>query len=315
MGPLPHEKEIEETEKTIEHLKKQNLKNPLFTKEIKKLEEKLGVLKTQVYKNLTPWERIQISRHPLRPHSIDYIENLTDDFHELSGDRLYGDDHALIGGIGEIQGIKCVLIGQEKGNDTESRIYRNFGMMNPEGFRKALRLMKLAEKFKLPVVSFLDTPGANPVLEAEERGQGGAIAMNLREMAALKVPILVIVIGEGCSGGALGIGVGDRVGMLEHSYYSVISPEGCASILYKDSSKKESSAEALKLTSEELLSRGVIDKVIKEPLGGAHQDKALMIDNVKAFITEEILPLQKLSVDELLERRYQKFRKIGEVFG
>lgn len=315
MGPLPHEREIIETEKSINHLKKQNQKNPLFTKEIQKLEEKLHVLKEQVYSGLSAWDRVLISRHPMRPHTIDYIETLADPFHELAGDRLYGDDHALIGGIGEIGGLKCMIIGQEKGNDTESRIKRNFGMMNPEGFRKALRLMKLAEKFKLPVVSFLDTPGANPILEAEERGQGGAIALNLREMASLKVPIVVIVIGEGCSGGALGIGVGDKVAMLEHSYYSVISPEGCASILYKDSSKKEVSAEALKLTSEDLYKLGVIDDIIKEPLGGAHQDKESVIKSIGEYIQKAIPPLQKLPQEVLLEARYEKFRKIGEVIG
>jgi acetyl-CoA carboxylase carboxyl transferase subunit alpha len=315
MVPLPHERELQETLRTIEHLKKQNLKNPLFSKEIQKLEEKVEDLKKQVYSTLTAWDRIQISRHPMRPHSLDYIQALADPFHELAGDRLYGDDPALIGGIGEIGGIKCVLIGQEKGHDTESRIKHNFGMMNPEGFRKALRLMKLAEKFDLPVVSFLDTPGANPVLEAEERGQGGAIALNLREMAALKTPIVVIVIGEGCSGGALGIGVGDTVGMLEHAYYSVISPEGCASILYKDSAKKIDSADALKLTSEELLKLGVIDQILLEPMGGAHHDKEAMTHTLRAFLLQEIKRLQSLSKETLLQKRYDKFRKLGEVFG
>jgi acetyl-CoA carboxylase carboxyl transferase subunit alpha len=315
MVPLPHERELQETLRTIEHLKKQNQKNPLFSKEIQKLEEKVEDLKKQVYSTLTAWDRIQISRHPMRPHSIDYIHALADPFHELAGDRLFGDDPALIGGIGEIGGVKCVLIGQEKGHDTESRIKHNFGMMNPEGFRKALRLMKLAEKFDLPVVSFLDTPGANPVLEAEERGQGGAIAMNLREMAALKTPIVVVVIGEGCSGGALGIGVGDTVGMLEHAYYSVISPEGCASILYKDSGKKIDSADALKLTSEELLKLGVIDQILLEPMGGAHHDKEAMIGTLRAFLLQELKRLKTLPKETLLQKRYDKFRKLGEVFG
>lgn len=314
MDPLPHEKQIQETIRAIDHLKKQNLSNPLFTKEILKLEEKLQLLKEQVYSSLSSWDRILISRHPMRPHSIDYIKNLTTEFHELAGDRLFGDDHALMGGICEIRGIKCVIIGQEKGNDTESRVYRNFGMMNPEGFRKALRLMKLAEKFNLPVVALLDTPGANPILEAEERGQGGAIALNLREMASLKVPIVVLVIGEGCSGGALGIGVGDSIGMLEHAYYSVISPEGCASILYKDIAMKMDSATALKLTSEDLLKQGVVDAIIKEPLGGAHHDPELMYKNVGQFIKEELDLLKTLSLEALLEKRYQKFRRIGEVF-
>ena len=207
-------------------------------KEIEKLEQKLEKLKESVYSELTPWQRVQICRHPSRPHTIDYVKNLCSSFHELCGDRSFADDHAIIGGLAVIGDMKCVLIGQEKGNDTESRLYRNFGMLNPEGFRKALRLMKLAEKFQLPVVSLLDTAGANPRLEAEERGQGWAIALNLREMAALKTPMIIIIIGEGCSGGALGMGVGDVVGMLEHSYYSVISPEGCASILVERRHKK-----------------------------------------------------------------------------
>lgn len=270
MDILPHEKQIQEYIKTIEHLKRQNENNPLFTQEIKKLEQKLEKLKQKVYSELTPWDHVQICRHPSRPRTIDYLKHLMKNFMELAGDRTYGDDHSIIGGLAEIDSLRCVVLGQEKGNDTASRVFRNFGMLNPEGFRKALRLMKLAEKFSLPIVTFLDTPGANPVLEAEERGQGWAIAMNLREMARLKVPIVVIVIGEGCSGGALGLGVGDVVAMLEHSYYSVISPEGCASILYKDAAKKIESADNLKLTSEDLLNLGVIDAIIKEPLGGAH---------------------------------------------
>ncbi len=312
MDPLPHEKQIQEYVKTIEHLKKQNQNNPLFNQEIKKLEQKLEKLKEQVYSGLTPWERVLISRHPQRPHSIDYIKHIMEEFHELSGDRLYSDDHSIIGGLAKIGPHKVVVIGQEKGNDTESRVYRNFGMLNPEGFRKALRLMKLAEKFNLPVVSFLDTPGANPILEAEERGQGWAIALNLREMARLKVPIVVLVIGEGCSGGALGMGVGDSVAMLEHSYYSVISPEGCASILYKDASKKVESAEALKLTSEDLLRLGVIDTIINEPLGGAHHNPEEAYRNVKRFITDELSVLKNLDPDLLIEKRYLKFRHIGQ---
>lgn len=312
MDPLPHEKQIQEYVKTIEHLKKQNQNNPLFNQEIKKLEQKLEKLKEQVYSELTPWERVLISRHPQRPHSVDYIKHITEEFHELSGDRLFSDDHSIIGGLATIGGNRVVIIGQEKGNDTESRVYRNFGMLNPEGFRKALRLMKLAEKFNLPVVSFLDTPGANPILEAEERGQGWAIAYNLREMARLKVPIVVIVIGEGCSGGALGMGVGDSVAMLEHSYYSVISPEGCASILYKDSSKKIESAEALKLTSEDLLRLGVIDTIINEPLGGAHHAPEEAYKNVKRFIIDELSVLKNLDPDLLIEKRYLKFRHIGQ---
>lgn len=311
MEILPHEKQIEEYQRTIEHLKKQNQNNSLFTQEIKKLEQKLQVLKEKVYSELSPWERVQICRHPDRPHTIDYIKHLTKEFHEFSGDRLFGDDHSIIGGVGEIEGLKCVLIGQEKGNDTESRVYRNFGMPNPEGYRKALRLMKLAEKFQLPLITFLDTSGANPVLEAEERGQASAIAVNLKEMSRLKVPIIVIVIGEGCSGGAIGMGVGDIVAMLEHAYYSVISPEGCASILYKDPTKKVESAEALKLTSEDLLNLKVIDAIINEPLGGAHHAPEVVYKNVKQFILDEAALLKNLDVNLLIEQRYLKFRQIG----
>lgn len=313
METLPHERQIEETLRTIEHLKKQNQNNSLFTQEIKKLEEKLEKLKEKIYSELSPWDRVQISRHPMRPHTIDYIKHLTKTFQELSGDRLFGDDHSIIGGLAEIDDLKCVIIGQEKGNDTESRVYRNFGMLNPEGFRKALRLMKLAEKFNLPVISLLDTPGANPILEAEERGQGGAIAFNLREMSRLKVPIVVVVIGEGCSGGALGMGVGDAVLMLQHAYYSVISPEGCASILYKDPMKKIESAEALKLTSEDLLKLGVVDAIINEPLGGAHHNPELMYKYVKKAILDEVSTLKNIPVDLLIEQRYEKFRRIGQI--
>lgn len=311
METLPHEKQIQEYIKTIENLKKQNENNALFNQEIKKLEQKLEKLKEKVYSELTPWDRVQISRHPARPHSVDYIQNITENFQELSGDRLFSDDHSLIGGLATIDGQKCVIIGQEKGKDTETRVYRNFGMLNPEGFRKALRLMKLAEKFHLPVISLIDTPGANPILEAEERGQGWAIANNLKEMSRLRVPIVVVIIGEGCSGGALGTAVGDTVGMLEHSYYSVISPEGCASILYKDSSKKIESAEALKLTSEDLLKLNIIDAIINEPLGGAHQDPKAAYQNVKRFILDELPVLKNINPDLLIEKRYIKFRRMG----
>lgn len=312
MDILAHEKPIYEYVKTIEHLKKQNQGSPMFLKEIEKLEQKLEKLKEDVYSDLTPPQRVQISRHSSRPHTIDYVKNICTSFHELCGDRNFADDHAIIGGLAVIGDMKCVLIGQEKGNDTESRIYRNFGMMNPEGFRKALRLMKLAEKFQLPVVSLLDTPGANPRLEAEERGQGWAIALNLREMAALKTPIIVIVIGEGCSGGALGMGIGDAIGMLEHSYYSVISPEGCASILWKDSTKSVEAATMLKLNSENMLDLGIIDAIINEPLGGAHHNPQLCYNNIKTFILEQAQILKNIPLEILLEQRYHKFRKMGK---
>lgn len=311
MDILPHEKQINEYVKTIEHLKKQNQDNPLFNSEISKLEQKLDQLKQKVYSELNPWQRIMICRHPSRPHTSDYIKNICSSFQELCGDRTFGDDHSIIGGLAKIGEMKCVLIGQEKGCDTESRIYHNFGMLNPEGFRKALRLMKLAERFNLPVVSLLDTPGANPRLEAEERGQGWAIAENLREMARLQTPIIVVVIGEGCSGGALGMGVGDVVAMLEHSYYSVISPEGCASILWKDPSKNVDAATALKLNAENLIELQIVDAIIKEPLGGAHQNPKVAYDNVQNFLLEQWQILKKINVQLLLEQRYLKFRKIG----
>lgn len=312
MDVLPHEKQIQEYVKTIEHLKKQNQNNPLFNSEIRKLEQKLEKLKEKVYSELTPWQRIMICRHPARPHTIDYIEHLCESFHELCGDRAFGEDKAIIGGLAKIQGVKFVLIGQEKGNDTESRLVRKFGMLNPEGFRKALRLMRLAEKFKLPVISLLDTQGAYPGLEAEERGQGWAIANNLREMMRVSTPIIVVLIGEGCSGGALGMGVGDVVGMLEHAYYSVISPEGCASILWKDASKNVEAASALKLNAENLMPLHVIDAIISEPLGGAHHDPEVAYANVKKFILEQWEILRMIPAPLLLEQRYLKFRKMGQ---
>lgn len=313
MDILQHEKQIYEYIKTIEHLKKQNQRNPLFNSEIAKLEQKLESLKQKVYAELTPWQRVLICRHTARPHSVDYIKNICSTFHELCGDRQFADDQSIVGGLAKIGDMKCVIIGQEKGFDTESRLRHNFGMLNPEGFRKAMRLMKMAEKFGLPVVSLIDTPGANPRLEAEERGQGWAIAQNLRDMAALKTPIMIVVIGEGCSGGALGIAVGDVIGMLEHSYYSVISPEGCASILWKDANKKSEAAAALKLNSENMLEMQIIDAIINEPLGGAHHDPKVAYDNVKRFLIEQWQIFNKIPVEILLEERYQKFRRMGQV--
>lgn len=313
MDPLPHEKQFDEYRKSIDNLKKQNKGTSLFNSEIAKLEKKLETLKEQVYAELSPWERVQICRHPSRPHTVNYIANICEEFHELAGDRLYGEDKAIIGGLAKIGGVKCVVIGQEKGNDTESRVARNFGMLNPEGFRKALRLMKMAEKFHLPVISFLDTPGAYPGLGAEERGQGWAIATNLREMATISTPIIVLVIGEGCSGGALGMGVGDVVGMLQHSYYSVISPEGCASILWKDAGKNHKAAAMLKLNAEDLLQMRIIDAIIPEPLGGAHHNPTETYQSVKRFILDQYNELKDVPSAKLLEDRYQKFRRMGEV--
>lgn len=312
LDSLPHEKQMDEYIKTIDHLKKQSQDHPIFKAEIRQLEQKLEEVKAKIYSQLTPWQRVMISRHPSRPHTIDYIKHICQDFVELAGDRCYGEDHSIIGGFATINGVKCMIVGQEKGNDTESRVYRNFGMLNPEGFRKALRLMKLAEKCRLPIISLLDTPGAYPGLEAEERGQGWAIANNLREMSRITTPIIVLIIGEGCSGGALGMGVGDVVGMLEHSYYSVISPEGCASILWKDSAKSVEAASALKLNAEDLLKLGIIDTIIKEPLGGAHHNPEIVYANVKQFISSQWETLKHIPPELLIEHRYLKFRRIGE---
>lgn len=310
---LSHEKQILEYRKTIERLKEQNKENALWSEdEITKLEKKLEQLKKRVYSQLTPWERVEICRHPARPRSIDYIQNLCPDFTEICGDRLYRDDRAIIAGLGKINGTKFLILGQEKGCDTESRLYRNFGMPHPEGYRKALRSMHLAAKFHLPVLCLLDTPGAYAGFAAEERGQGWAIAKNLLEMARLPTPIIVILVGEGCSGGALGMGVGDVVGMLEHAYYAVISPEACSSILWKDTSKKEIAAKALKMHAEDLFKLDIIDAIIDEPLEGAHHDHQMVYDNVKAFITAQWNQLKTIPLDILLEQRYQKFRKIGK---
>ncbi len=310
---LPHEKQIVELEQTIAKLKEQNGKNSLFSQdEILKLERKLETLRKNVYSELKAWDRVSICRHPQRPHSIDYIKNIADEFVELSGDRTFQDDASIIAGLAKIGGHKFVVIGQEKGNDTESRLKRNFGMPHPEGYRKALRCMHLAAKFHLPVVTLLDTPGAYPGLTAEERGQGWAIARNLWEMARLETPIIVVLIGEGCSGGALGVGVGDRIGMLEHSYYSVISPEGCASILWKDASKNAIAASALKMHAEDLIQLGIIDEILPEPQGGAHHDPAAAFAAVKSFICAQWESIKDTPLDLLLENRYQKFRKMGK---
>ncbi|HEX2579081.1 MAG TPA: acetyl-CoA carboxylase carboxyltransferase subunit alpha, partial [Rhabdochlamydiaceae bacterium] len=310
---LTHEKQIQEYEETIAKFKEQNQNNPLLSDaELVKLEKKLAQLKKKVYSNLSPWERVTISRHPQRPRAIDYIKHLCEEFHEIFGDRLYRDDPAIICGLAKIGGVKFMVIAQEKGCDTESRLKRNFGMPHPEGYRKALRCMKMAAKFNLPVLSLVDTPGAYPGLAAEERGQGWAIAENLLEMARLPTPILIILIGEGCSGGALGIGVGDVVTMLQHAYYSVISPEGCASILWKDAGKNERAAESLKMQAEDLLQLEIIDDVIEEPLGGAHHDPKLVYDRVKKYILAQWSILKNIPVEALIEQRYQKFRKMGK---
>jgi len=312
METLAHEKTIMELVSTINHLRQKSENNPIFADEIKRLEKKLADLREEVYSNLTPWQRVQICRHPKRPHTQDYIQHMFSDFEELSGDRLFADDQALMGGFAMLGDMKCVVLGQEPGRNTNERIRRNFGMMNPEGYRKALRLMKLADKFHLPIVALIDTKGAFPGLEAEQRGQGWAIAFNLREMARIETPIICVAIGEGCSGGALGIGVGDAIGMLEHAYYSVISPEGCASILWKDSTRNVEAAAALKLNSEDLLGFEIIDEVIEEPLGGAHHHPETAYQNVRHFVERQWDVLKNIPPHLLLEQRYNKYRKIGQ---
>jgi len=278
----------------------------------KQIEKKLIQTKKEIYKNLTPWQRVQLSRHPSRPYTSDYIKAICgDSFLELHGDRNVKDDKAMIGGLGKIGNQSFMFIGQQKGYNTKTRQYRNFGMANPEGYRKALRLMKMAEKFDIPIVCFIDTPGAYPGIEAEERGQGEAIARNIFEMFRLKVPIIVIVIGEGASGGALGIGVGDKTLMLENSWYSVISPENCSSILWHSWEHKERAAEALKLTAIDSKKINVIDDIIKEPIGGAHSDRETTFKNVEKTILSVLTELKKLSPEELMEKRREKYYAMG----
>ena len=280
---------------------------------VRELEEKLETTKVEVYKNMTGWQKVQMSRHPERPQTFDYIEMICDEFVELHGDRTVKDDKAIVGGFASIGGQSVMVIGHQKGKNTKERQYRNFGMANPEGYRKALRLMKMAEKFNKPIVTLIDTMGAYPGLEAEERGQGEAIARNLLEMSVLKVPVICIVIGEGASGGALGIGIGDKVYMMENTWYSVISPESCSSILWRSWDHKERAAEALKLTGNDMLANGLIDGIIPEPLGGAHQDPEAAAANVKSRILEDLAILSAKDVDTLVTERIDKFSKMGVV--
>ena len=280
---------------------------------LRELEKKLEQTKVEVYQNLTGWQKVQMSRHPDRPQTFDYIEMICDEFVELHGDRTVRDDKAIVGGFASIGGQSVMVIGHQKGKNTKERQFRNFGMANPEGYRKALRLMKMAEKFNKPVVTLIDTMGAYPGLEAEERGQGEAIARNLLEMSVLQVPIICIVIGEGASGGALGIGVGDRVYMMENTWYSVISPESCSSILWRSWDHKERAAEALKLTANDMLSNGLIDGIIPEPLGGAHQNPAIAGQNVKSQILQDLTYLRAKDVSTLVSERIEKFSKMGVV--
>lgn len=279
--------------------------------EIEKLSKQRDEYLKTAYENLTDWDRVTIARHPERPYTLDYIENMTTDFIELHGDRLCKDDAAIVGGLCKIDGKKVMIVGHQKGRTIDENIFRNFGMASPEGYRKALRLFKMAERFSISIVNLIDTAGAYPGIEAEKHGQGEAIARNLLEMAGLKVPIISIVIGEGGSGGALALGVADKVYMLENSVYSVISPEGCAAILYKDSSKASEAANNLKISGHSLQSLGIIDGIVKEPLGGAHRDYKCVANDLKNVILSSLLELSKLDVDTLLENRYNKFRKMG----
>lgn len=280
---------------------------------VKALERKIHDLKKETFENLTGWQRVQLSRHPDRPYTLDYIYEITSDFIEIHGDRAVGDDQAMIGGFGTVDGKTFMLIGQQKGRNTKQRQKRNFGMANPEGYRKALRLMKIAEKFNKPIVTFIDTPGAFPGLEAEERGQGEAIARNLKEMFSLKVPVICIIIGEGASGGALGIAIGDRVLMLENTWYSVISPESCSSILWRSWDYKEEAAEVLKLTAKDMLSNKLIDGIVKEPLGGAHIDVKWMANEVKKVIISQTEELSKVATEKRIQQRIDKFCAMGVV--
>ena len=313
MNFLDFEKPISELYDQIEKQKLIGEKNKVdVSVTIRQLEIKLDETRRHLYSNLTPWQRVQLSRHPDRPYALAYIEAITEkDFVELHGDRTVKDDKAIVGGLGNIDGQSVMLIGQQKGSTTKQRQYRNFGMANPEGYRKALRLMKMAEKFDRPVVTLIDTPGAFPGLEAEERGQGEAIARNLFEMAKLKVPIICIIIGEGASGGALGIGIGDKVMMLENTWYSVISPESCSSILWRSWDYKEKAAEVLKLTAEDMLRQKLIDGIIREPIGGAHTQPAQMFKIVKSEIKKQLNELLKEDRKELVNKRIDKFSNMG----
>lgn len=307
---LEFEKPIIELEQKIEEMR--SLSDSLdISNEIGKLEKKVNELRSSVYKNLTRWQIVQIARHPERPYSLDYIYLMTENFIEMHGDRAFGDDKAVVGGFAMLDGKPVMIIGQQKGRDTKSNIYRNFGMMNPEGYRKALRLMKLAEKFNRPVITLIDTPGANPGMDAEERGQAEAIARNILEMSRLKVPVIVCIIGEGASGGAFGIGVGDRVLMLEYCWYSVISPESCSSILFRSWEYKEQAAEALQLTANDLVKHKIVDRIVPEPAGGAHRNHKEAAELLKEAILDELKQLEKADPDKFLDQRTKKYSAMG----
>ena len=311
-GGFDFEKPIIELEAKIDGLRKLSEKQPVdVAEEVASLQAKLDGMRREIYENLSPWQRVQIARHPHRPYTLDYLRLIADGFVELAGDRFFGNDRAIVTGVARIGGRTVVVVGHQKGRDTKENLLRNFGSAHPEGYRKAHRMFKLAEKFRLPLVSFIDTPGAYPGIGAEERGQAEAIAWNLRVMAALRAPIIVIIIGEGGSGGALGIGVGDEVMMLENSYYSVISPEGCAAILWKSPGKAAEAASTLRLAPKELLEMGVIDHIIPEPLGGAHRNFDKAAREIKRALLESLERLSGISGEELVRRRYAKFRVMG----
>ncbi|MED1780589.1 acetyl-CoA carboxylase carboxyl transferase subunit alpha [Brevibacillus fortis] len=312
-GELSFEKPLVELQDKIKELRRFTEEKGIdFSDEIQRLEQKSKELAAQIYGNLTPWQRVQLARHPERPTTLDYIQLLFTDFIEVHGDRLFGDDHSIVGGIAKLDGHPVTVIGHQKGKDTKDNIKRNFGMAHPEGYRKALRIMQQADKFGRPIICFINTSGAYPGKAAEERGQSEAIARNLREMATFRVPIICIVIGEGGSGGALAISVGNRIYMLENSYYSVIAPESAAAILWRDSSLGMRAAETMKITAPDLLELGVIDGIIDEPFGGAHRDLIAQAGMVKAVITEQLEQLGRLTPDELIQDRYDKFKQIGE---
>jgi len=309
---LDFEKPVLDLEKKIQDMKDFASGESLeLSREIQVLEKRKDKLLQDIYAKLTRWQRVQLARHPLRPHSLDYINLISTDFVELHGDRGFADDKAVVCGFGKIDGRPVMFIGQQKGRDTKQKLYRNFGMMHPEGYRKALRFMQLASRFGRPIIILVDTPGAFPGIGAEERGQAEAIARNLREMFRLKVPITINIVGEGASGGALGIGIGDRVLMLENSWYSVISPEGCSAILWRDSSKAPLAAESLKLSSFDLKELKVIDRIVPEPLGGAHRNPKEAADTLKKEIIKDLDELSKSGTEELLQKRVEKFRKMG----
>lgn len=309
---LEFEKPIVELEKKIEDLKTINSQGQAdLEDEISRLEEKHKKLVRKIYANLTRWQRVQLARHPKRPYSLDYISRISPRFLEIHGDRHFGDDKSIVTGLGVIDDRHVVFVSQQKGRNTKDNLYRNFGMMNPEGYRKALRVMNIARKFKRPVICLVDTPGAYPGIGAEERGQAEAIARNLMEISILPIPILVIIIGEGASGGALGIGVGDRLIMLENTWFSVISPEGCASILWRDATKADQAADAMKVTAYDLYDMGICDRIVPEPLGGAHRDYDAMAMELKTVIAEEFDTLEGLDPAELLDRRMGKYSQIG----